>query len=50
MNATYRTTKLQNRGHDGKLDIVIQKVKVKKMDFNLYFLRNKSNCIHVYTT
>ena len=50
MNVIYRITKLQSWGQDSKLDILIQKIKVKKLDFNLYFLRNKFDCINVYTT
>ena len=49
MNVIYRITKLQNWGYYGKLEILIQKIKVKKMDFNKYFLINKSDRIHVYT-
>ena len=49
MNAIYRITKLQGGGHDGKLEIVIQNIKVKKMEFKIYFMRNKFDCTHVYT-
>ena len=41
MNVIYKITKLQNWGHDGKLEILVQNIKVKRKDFNLYFLGNK---------
>ena len=44
MNVIYRITKFQSWGYDIELEI-----KVKKSGFNLYFLRNKCNCIHIYT-
>ena len=33
MNVIYKVTKLQIYGHDGKLEILIQKIKVKKKGF-----------------
>ena len=43
MNVIYMITKFQSWGINGKLEIVILKIKVQKMVFNLYFLRNKSD-------
>ena len=37
----YRITKFQSWGYGGKLEILIQEIKVKKSDFNLYF-----RCLH----
>ena len=37
----------QSWGYNGKLVILIQKIKVKKWDFNLYFRESKSNHIGV---
>ena len=34
MNVIYQITKLESWGHDGKLEISIQKIKVEKWDFN----------------
>ena len=34
MNIIYNITKLQSWGYDSKLEILIQKIKVKKLDFN----------------
>ena len=48
MNVIYRIIKFQSWGYDGKLVILIQKIKVKKWDFNLYFRENKFNYIGVY--
>ena len=48
MNVIYRITKFQSWGYDSELEISIQKIKVKKSVFNLYFLRNKCYCIHIY--
>ena len=49
MNVIYKITKLQSRGYDSKLETLIQKIKVKKLNFNSYFLKNKCDRIHVYT-
>ena len=48
MNDIYRIIKFQRWGYDRKLVILIQKIKVKKWDFNLYFRENKSNHEGVY--
>ena len=40
MNVIYQITKLQRWGYDRKLEILIQKIKVRKWDLNLYFLKN----------
>ena len=48
MNVIYRIIKFQSCGYDGKLVILIQKIKVKKWDFNLYFRENKSEHVGVY--
>ena len=50
MNVIHKIAKLQSCGYDSKLEILVQKIKVKKMDFIIYFLRNKSDLICVYTT
>ena len=49
MNIIYKITKLQSWGYDSKLEILIQKIKVKKNDFNSYFLKNKCDRIQIYT-
>ena len=36
INVIYIITKLQSRGYDSKLEILIQKIKVKKLSFNSY--------------
>ena len=36
MNVIYRIIKFQSSGYDSKLVILIQKIKVKKWNFNLY--------------
>ena len=43
-----RIVKFRSWGNDGKLVILIQKIKVKKWNFNSYFRENKSNLIGVY--
>ena len=50
MNVIYDLAKVQSWGHDSKLEISFQKIKVKKMDFNSYFNMNKSDYIFVHTT
>ena len=52
MNVTYGygIAKVQNWGHESKLEILVQKIKVKKLDFNLYFREIKSDYIPVCTT
>ena len=47
MNVIYIITKLQSWGHDSKSEISVKKITVEKLHFNLYFLRNKSDCICV---
>ena len=49
MNVIYQITKLQSWGYESKLEILIQKIKVRKWDLNLYFLKNRSDHINVYT-
>ena len=49
MNVIDKITKFKVQAFDSKLEIWIQKIKVKKQDFNLYFLGNKSNRIYVNT-
>ena len=49
MNVIYRIRKFQSWGYDSELEISIKKIKAKKSSFNLYFLRNKCNCIYIYT-
>ena len=41
----YRITKLQSWGHDGKLDIFIQKIKVKK---GIFFFIFWTKCLIAY--
>ena len=48
MNVIYGIIKFQSWGYDGKLVILIQKIKVEKWDFNLYFHKNKSNHVGIY--
>ena len=48
IDVIYMIIKFQSQGYDGKLVNLIQKIKVKKWDFNLYFPGNKSNHIAVY--
>ena len=50
MNVIHKIAKLQSCGYDSKLEILVQKIKVKKLDFIIYFLRNKSDFICVCTT
>ena len=47
MNGIYKVANLQNWEHSGKLEILIQKIKVKKYYFDLYFLIIKSDLIQV---
>ena len=49
MNVIYKMTNLQSRGYNNKIEILIQKIKVNKLDFKLYFLKNESDRILVYT-
>ena len=49
MNVIYRIPKLQSWGHDSKLEILIQKIKVEKYDFISYFLKRKSDYIPTCT-
>ena len=49
MNVIYQITKLQSWGYESKLEIMIQKIKVRKWDLNLYFLKNRSDRINVYS-
>ena len=47
MNAIYRITKVG--GHDSRLEILVQKINVKKSDFNSFFLEMKSDHIPICT-
>ena len=47
MNVIYNIKKLHNWRYDSKLENLVQKIKVKKLDFNIYFLTNKSDIIRV---
>ena len=49
MNVFYSIGKFESWGDDGKLEILVQEIKVKKLDFNLYFLINTSDRIFVCT-
>ena len=44
-----RFSYLRSWGNDGKLVILIQKIKVKKWDSNSYSRENMSNVMGVYT-
>ena len=48
MNVIYGITKFQSQGCDGKIVILIQKIKVEKWVFNLYLRENKYNHIGIY--
>ena len=48
MNVFYKIEKFESWGDDGNLKILVRKIKVKKYDFTLYFLVNKSDRICVY--
>ena len=50
INVIYGIPKVQSWGHDSKLDFLIQKIKVGKMDYNSYCHEYKSHYIPVYTT
>ena len=50
MNGIYRIAKVHRLGPDSNLEILVQKIKVKKLDFNLYFLEMNSDFIRSYTT
>ena len=45
----YVITELQSRGHDSKLEILVQKIKVKKEDIYSYVLVSISDYILIYT-
>ena len=49
MNVKYVITELQSRGPDSKLEILVQKIKVKKEDFYSYVLVSISDYILIYT-
>ena len=45
MNVIHKITKKQSYGDKGKKEILVQKIKVKKYNFDLYILMNESNRI-----
>ena len=48
ISAIYMITELQSWGQDSKLEIFVQKVRVKKWDFYSYVLENISDYVDPY--
>ena len=49
MNVIYGIPQVQSWDDDSKLEILVQKIKVEKLDFNSYYHEFKSDNTPVYT-